>query len=372
MKAVKIILKKIIRKSFLRSWYVTLMTCRDSNITLLKYLFSKEKNYVFMIAMHNNAGDLAQTVCIDEWIKENYSGTIINVAWTAPEWASDLKKICSKIKDNDRVFIHSGYNITDICDEYAAPSVFASHKIILEGLPNHRIVFFPQSVEYKSLEKWKHISEMYSSHNDIVFISRDKVSSEYATALLPKAKHLCYPDIVTSWIGKFTFDQPDLDILLCLRTGAESIITVEEKSKLLCRLREFGSVNITDTDVDSKAFYYRKNRKKAVFGKIQQFARYKIIVTDRFHGVVFSLIANRPVIVLKTAGHKVKAMIDWFPESFQDSVYFIEKPNDIEIVCDIVMKLANRGYGTRLNTYFQDDFYVKLKKEIETDERNPI
>lgn len=365
MNGVKKIVKKIIKNSFLRSWYVFLMTCRDSNISIFDFFFAKEKNYVFMIAMHNNAGDLAQTVCIDEWIRQNYFGIVINVAWTAPEWESDLKKICGNIKENDRIFIQSGYNITDIADEFAAPTVFSSHRIILESLPNHRIVFFPQSVAYKSLEKWKEIEKMYSKHCQVVFLSRDKVSFEYARALLPRARHLCYPDIVTSWIGTFTFSKPSSDILLCLRTGPESMISEVSRNELLRRLNGIGMADTTDTDVDCGAFYYRKHRKKAVLEKIRQFSEYKVIVTDRFHGVIFSLIASRPVVVLKTAGHKVKAMLDWFPESFKEYVYFIENPNDIDAVCYVTAKLVHRKTEALSNTYFQDEFYKKLKDEME-------
>lgn len=362
----KNMLKKIVMKSFLRTIYIVFMTCRDSNISIFKYWFSKEKNYVFMTAIHNNAGDIAQTVCINEWIKENYSGAVINVVWTAPEWKKDLKKICCKVRESDRVFIQSGYNITDISDEYAAPSVFTSHNIILESLPNHKIVFFPQSVEYKSLEKWKPITEMYSRHKNIVFISRDNISLGYSKKLLPNAKHLCYPDIVTTWIGKFSFDKPQSGILLCLRSGAESILNDEAKHKLQTAFEKIAPTEMTDTDIDYKSFYYRKNRMKVVLKKIQQFSRFKVIVTDRFHGVVFSLIGSRPVIVLKTSGHKVTGMIDWFPDSFKEYVYFIDNPDDIPNICSLIIKLFERESEPLNNTYFQDKYYNKLKDKIES------
>lgn len=318
--------------------------------------------------MHNNSGDLAQTVCIDEWIYKNYpNGVVINVAWTSPE-NKILKSICKKVKTEDHVFIHSGYNITDICDEFAAPTVFPSHRIVLECLRNHKIVFFPQSVEYKSIEKWKSIREMYSLHPDIIFISRDMISYEYAIKLLPNAKHLAYPDIVTTWIGKYKFNEPQKDILVCLRFGAESLLSEQEKENLQKAICELGAVDFGDTDVTSSTFHYRGHRKQTVMEKIEEFSKYKVIVTDRYHGTIFSLIAGRPVIVLRTVGHKVKSAIDWFPKEFNDYVYFIDDPTNTEYILSLAKKILNKKIEPLTSKYFDVQVYGNLKKEIYSDE----
>ena len=97
MSKVKKIIRKFTRLPLISDLYVIFTLCRDSNISLFTYLFSRRKNWLFMIAMHNNAGDLAQTVCIDEWLYKNYpKSVVINVAWTSPE-DNILTKICKKV-----------------------------------------------------------------------------------------------------------------------------------------------------------------------------------------------------------------------------------------------------------------------------------
>lgn len=360
----KNIVRRITRSKATSPFYVFFTLCRDSNISALRFIAAKQRNYLFMIAMHNNGGDLAQTVCIDEWLYKNYpNGVVINVAWTSVE-DRILKRICSKIRPQDNVFIHSGYNITDICDEFAAPDVFPSHRIILETLKDHKIVFFPQSVEYKSIEKWKPVTDMYSSHPDIVFISRDKVSQGYAQKLLPNARHLAYPDIVTTWIGKYRFEEPLKDIFLCLRTGAESLLDNHNSEKLKNSLEKLGTLEKGDTDVAASAFKYRGHRKEVVLEKIREFSQYKIVVTDRYHGVIFSLIAGRPVIVLKTAGHKVKSAIDWFPEEFREYVFFIDNPNNVDYITSKAKELLNNMPAPMTSSYFERDVYGKLYEDI--------
>jgi len=365
----KTVLKNIIRKmakeSFFTPAYVLFSLCRDSNISLFEYLFAKKRCYLFMIAMHNNAGDLAQTVCIDEWLENNYPGSaIINVAWTSPD-DKILKNICKSVRLQDDVFIHSGFNITDITDEFAAPTVFSSHRIILEELKEHKIVFFPQSVQYKSIEKWQWVKEMYSSHKDIVFISRDYISKKYAMELLPNAKHLAYPDIVTTWIGRYTFDVPQKDVLVCLRFGDESLISEKDKKALEKAIESQGVlVGYSDTDVSASTFRYRGHRKEVVLEKIKEFSEYKVIVTDRYHGTIFSLIAGKPVIVLKTAGHKVESAISWFPDEFNDYVHFIDNPLNTSAIIAELNVLLNKEKKCVPSRYFCDTVYKCLKDDI--------
>lgn len=366
MLKIKHFLKFLIMNTPASMVFIAIYLCRYSNISFLKFLFAKERSYVFMTAMHNNAGDLAQTVCIDEWIYKNYPDSIVlNVGWTAPEAEKILRKICAFVNSCDHIFIHSGYNITDIEDAFAAPTVFPSHKILLELLPNHTIVFLPQTVEYKSIEKWSQIRSMYSKHEHIIFISRDKISQEYAERLLPRARHLAYPDMVTAWIGKFSFDRPVKDIYLCLRRGNESILSEQMKNELIDRMNQLGVVETGDTDVDGRASYYRQYRKEVVLKKIREFSQFKIVVTDRFHGVVFSLIAGRPVVVLKTAGHKVQAMMDWFPEEFHDYVYYIEDIKNQSEICFFVQSVLLSERRPIQSRYFEEKVFNKLKAEIE-------
>lgn len=215
--------KLLVKKTVFWHIYAFMEMLRFSNLSIFEFLKNK-KNYIFMCPSHNNAGDLAQTICLKEWITKYYAGIVLVVIRTAPSDAAFIKNICRYIHKDDNVFIHSGFNITDKTLPYAGPNVFPSHKIILKMLPEHNIVFFQQSVEYRSIETWRKISDMYAEHKRIVFISRDKVSEDYARVLLPNAIHLAYPDIVLSWVDtkkfkwiKSDFSKPLWDVMLCLR-----------------------------------------------------------------------------------------------------------------------------------------------------------
>lgn len=52
-------------------------------------------------------------------------------------------------------------------------------------------------------------------------------------------------------------------------------------------------------------------------------SHYKVVITDRYHGTIFSLIANTPVIIIKSTDHKVTTGADWFKGIYDDYVYVI-------------------------------------------------
>lgn len=370
MNKLKNTVKEIAKKVFIQRWnlpYIYKYICTDSNITISEFLNARVRNYVFMIAEHNNGGDLAQTVCIDEWLDTNYPDAItVNVGFTAQN-PSILKLVCQTVRKQDRVFIQSGYNITDSGVDFMESNCFKSHEILLNELHDHQIVFFPQSVRYDDLAKWEGAKRLYASHPNIVFITRDLVSRKLAEPLLPKAKHLSYPDVVTTWIGKYDFGSPSKDILLCLRNDiAESALTDSERKEIENAIKQNYIVDSDDTDLHVPSKIYRKFRKREVLNKIKQFAQYKVIVTDRYHGSIFSLIAKRPVIVLKTADHKVKESIKWYPKEFSKYVYFIENPKDIEGIIKSLNEIMSNYPGPLNSNYFSEQIYKKLKDDIES------
>lgn len=361
------IIKKAIRGSYIaRSLFGAYSICLDSGLSPAQYLKTGKINYVFMVPTHNNAGDVAQTVCINEWLREHYPDyTTYNVSITAPLNAKLLREICQRVREEDQVFIHSGFNMTDVGTANGVPeNVYASHKIIMEELKGKRIVFFPQTVQFSDPGNREKMRDLYCGHGDILFLSRDTVSEQYARELLPNARHISYPDIVTSWIGRFDFPREAKGILACLRFGPESLMDENERRLLMRGLGAVAGTRRTDTNFTMKSHALRRNRETVVLGMIEQFSKYKVIVTDRYHGMIFSLAANRPVVVLPTFGHKVTSGIDWFPADYREYIYVAEDIHDVEAIIRKAEQAHSLPLSGRLPSYFKERYYDRLKEQI--------
>ena len=74
--------------------------------------------------------------------------------------------------------------------------------------------------------------------------------------------------------------------------------------------------------------------------EIEDYSRYKIIITDRYHGTILSLVAGTPVIILKTNDHKVTTGADWFKGVYDEHVFLA---NDLKNAYEFL------GFGIQMS-----------------------
>ena len=96
--------------------------------------------------------------------------------------------------------------------------------------------------------------------------------------------------------------------------------------------------------------------------EIERYSHYKVIITDRYHGTIFSLVAGTPVVVLKTTDHKVVTGVDWFNGVYDQYVYLAQTP---EHALDIAKNILNSKFDHSLENYFQKEYYDKLPALIQ-------
>ena len=109
-----------------------------------------------------------------------------------------------------------------------------------------------------------------------------------------------------------------------MRNDKEAFHQPEAIEQLRRKLEEFITTEQTDTTVDIPPDEVIADRKRILHSTFDYFSRFQAVVTDRYHGTIFSLIGNTPVVVLNSNDHKLASGVKWFPESFSGHVYFAE------------------------------------------------
>ena len=99
---------------------------------------------------------------------------------------------------------------------------------------------------------------------------------------------------------------------------------------------------------------------------IKEFSRYKVVITDRYHGTIFSLISNTPTIVIGSTDHKLSSGVDWFKgiKEFEKYIFFANSLEEAELLAKKIYS-ENYDYNYQLPTYFNDMYYEKLKEKFE-------
>ena len=326
---------------------------------IIGYLLHKNA-FVFGAPFHSNAGDQAQTYCIERWIKYNYpkySVRIFNTDVLALDDYKKLKLIRKIIKKNDLIFLHSGYHTTDLymLEEH-------TQRKVVQLFPDKKIVILPQTIYYKNHIEEKKAINIYNNHPNLLLMCRDDVSYNIAERIFPNCKLILFPDIVTTLIGPQTYNSERAGILLCVRNDQEALLKKNELDLLVKELSHIDKVQITDTTLSISGYEFSENREKILKEIWKKYSQYKVIVTDRYHGTIFSLIANTPVIVMPSTDHKLSSGVKWFPKSFNDYVHYVD---DFSNIINVVEKVYNKKYDYKLPNYFNKKYYSELKSIIE-------
>lgn len=314
------------------------------------------------IPMHANLGDLAQGVCIRRWIKKNYpdarvveieTNALCNTIFPA------LKMFKKKYKKGDVIIFQSGYTTTDLggfADEM--------HRTIMNLIPDAKMLMMPQTIFFKSEENKRITAEIYNSMKNMLFLARDNVSYDMAKEMFPDIPVKVFPDIVTTLIGTVPYNKDRDGILFCLRNDGEKYYSDDELSDLENKCRSLASVQKTDTTKKGNTKQIVKNAEEFIYGEVEKYSKYRLMITDRYHGTILSLVAGTPVIILKTTDHKVVTGADWFRGVYDDHVYLA---STLEEAYEMAEKILQKNICEGLEPVFEKEYYDKLKGLFEAE-----
>lgn len=311
----------------------------------------------FGVPAHPNLGDQAQWYYIRKWLNKYYPE--IPIYEFSDKMIRDdryglVKLLQQKVKPEDLIIFQSGY-----CTSDQNMPAEIMHRTIVGNFPENRIVVFPQTINYFSKKQKQISSDCYNRHGKILFLVRDKFSFSLAEKIFPVPVKKLFPDIVTSRIGKHQYNFKRNKVLFCMRSDGEQYYSKKAISQLRERLRPMVDSDLTDTTLKISGIEMQKNIKRILETTFDQYAHYKVLVTDRYHGTIFSLIAGTPVVVLSSTDHKLSSGVDWFKRRYPGHIYFAK--NMAQAYNNIKTIIQDPGlYHEYLDDYYDRKYYQKL------------
>ena len=323
---------------------------------------AQRRIYYLGITNHVNLGDLGQHYCILNWIKNNYPDYQLEkfeadpVVYGKNHFIEIFKSI---YRPEDVIVFQSGYTTQDLGGYHNL-----MHEMIAEALPEARILMLPQTIYFKNENNKQHTARILNSAKRMLFLARDFVSFETAKQMFPNVKVEAFPDIVTTLIGTLHYNNMRDGVCLCTRNDGEKLYSKAEIDALETRLTSSGfAVKQKDTQSNASLFEIRRNLQKHIESEIESYSHFKVTITDRYHGTIFSLCAGTPVVIIKTTDHKVTTGADWFKGVYDDYVYVAE---DLEDAYKKAQTLLTKNMDYHLQPYFKVHYYDHLKSIFET------
>lgn len=321
-------------------------------------------------AVWKNLGDQAQTYCIEKWLHEYYKGyqiCILSHYEINNPYFDFLSYFEDNIQRDDLIFFQSGYQTTDLFEgvDITPQSQHQMHRMVVQRFHNNKIVFMPQTVNFISPIEAKKTAEIYNRHPNLTFMARDQLSYQTAQELFSKCQVLCVPDIVNILIGNMvSVGGLRQGILFCMR---ESDKESNHSEQVILALRKKIKTDILietdmiDTSIDVRVATLIKHRDHYIRQMIDHFSHKKLIITNRYHGVVFAMAANTPVIVLPTRDHKVTGGIKLYPAEFEPYLYVAHSDEEVMNLASQILSQPDRR---ALSAVMLKDHYQHLKEQI--------
>ena len=309
--------------------------------------------YYFLTPTHSNLGDQAQLLCWLNLFKKWYPGYRVIALPLIVGTDEVFERIREKISEEDMIFIHSGYLV---CDLYNNWQMLCK---VVDTFPNHKITILPQTVHFLNQSIQETVALSFYRHKNLHLICRDEVSFMKAKHIFPKTDVSLKPDVVTSLIGtNYVQESINRDgLLFCMRNDAEKLYSAEQINDFRNKLNGV-HVDYADTTISANVWDWVNEREEIIKTFLYKFSEYQVIVTDRYHGTIFSQIVNTPVVVLASSDHKLKSGVDWFPkEMYGKNIMFAE---DLDEAYQMVLQILSRkGKIIKNPSYFLDAFYSK-------------
>lgn len=312
------------------------------------------------ITAHSNLGDMAQHYCITKWIRENYpdyelimfeSNTVVD------RKSGFLEKFKKKYGKEDIIVFQSGYTTQDLGGNHEY-----MHRMIVDNMPEANILMMPQTIFFKEDINRKRCSESLDKAQHMLFLARDFKSEKMAKEMFPHQPVKAFPDIVTTLIGTLLFHNERSGVCLCCRNDGEKYYSDEDLLMLSQRLEKIEQVTRTDTTIEASYKEIRENIQSFIEREIEKFSRYKVVITDRYHGTIFSIAAGTPVVILKTTDHKVTTGADWFKGVYDD---YVCVSTDLDDAYNKALLYMQNERSHEMSPYFKQQYYDKLKGYFE-------
>ena len=320
-------------------------------LTIIKIIFQsyfyKHKFYLVGTPVHGNIGDQAILIAEEKFLKDNFSQyKVIEIETNiVNKYISLLRKL---IKENNLIFVHGGGFLGSLW--LNEEEMFRK---ILNNFPQNNIIVFPQTVYFENTKNGNKILKdslkIYSSHKHLTICLREKYSYEFMKKEFPLVNITLIPDMVL-YLKRVDINNKRQDILYCIRKDKEK---VKYNLEVLNKIIQENNFKIFYTVINRNIYSF--NKKRILNNKINEFNKYKLIVTDRLHGMIFSYLAKVPCLVLENKSYKIKGVYDFIKSDY------IKLTNEFNLLKDF-KEFINKEYSFKELDFSSE--YEKLTKII--------
>lgn len=286
---------------------------------------NEEKIIYLLSPRHGNLGDQMISIATRKILDDFYPEKII-IEIEDKLYRKNKEKIKKYINKNDIIVLQGGGNLGDI---WLNEEIL--RREILEEYSDNKIIIMPQTITFNTAEETKESQRIYSKVRDLTIITREEYSYESGKEIFSKNKVLLIPDSVFYLEDYYQcrLNKNRKGALFLLRKDIEKTISNEVSDSIAEILKKINlDYTFGDTVIEEKGKMSKYTREKFCNNLLEEISTKKLIITDRLHGMIFSIITNTPAVVFGSGTKKTVGSLKW--AKHLEYISFIEDGNDLE------------------------------------------
>jgi pyruvyl transferase EpsO len=266
------------------------------------------------------------------WLGErSYLDSIgVSIVYTCDHSNYSQGELTTRLKDGI-ILIHGGGNLGDLY-----PHHHSLREAVVKAFPQNKIIQLPQSIFFKDKTNLERAANVFDAHPDFTLLVREKQSFEFARNEFHARCILC-PD---SAFILGALDRPRISLLSSLFASSRKEILWLARTDSESRGGPFPPIgaNVERTDwLEEAKLIVESSRstleaydflaKKRLVRGSRILSRGNIVITDRLHGHILSLLLGIPCIILDNSYGKMKSFYETWTRDFP-SVHWANSPKD--------------------------------------------
>lgn len=267
--------------------------------------------FVALAADYGNVGDLAITRAQVRFLEQAFPDAVVEpipISRTLPA----IKRLRRVIGEHDVVALIGGGNTGDLYDD-----IQYLRELVVAAFPDTPTISFPQTVEFSETRygRWaaRRARRVYNRHGRLAVMARDSRSHELATRMFPGCEVVLAPDVVLT-VDATGPETERSGVVLALRSDLEQALDDAGRQAAQTAAAEVGPVRHRDTHVGD----VRLDRAEAdavLEDYWRDWRSASVVVTDRLHGTIFSVVTGTPCLALDSGTGKVSQFYrDWLTD----------------------------------------------------------
>lgn len=292
--------------------YVKLIYICPHYVGILKGLKNSKgpKTVLIGTPAHGNLGDHSIAISELDFLRRcPETGNVIEIPM--PLYKTHRGTIKKALKNSDVIIISGGGWMGNlwIHNEMTIREIITDH-------PDKRVIIFPQTLYYTDDEEGTNTlmrtREIIGRHPDLILTVREAASFDHAEkdmGLIPGESLFFCPDMAVygTLAQKIQTANAERLAVVCFRDDIEK----KRNNDYVRDLLREASYSVKETSTLAGRLITMRKREQAVVNKIKEFGNASVVITDRLHGMMFSLLAGTPCIVFDNATGKVFGVAEY-------------------------------------------------------------